>query len=195
MLKALYDPDGFFRENRDPSFAISISIVIVSCILSALAVYMNMGIIKSEILRRLTLYMPQGRAEEVFESIKYFMISGAFISGFIGWVILSALVHMISSLLGGYGEFVRTMKVVAFGYLPKIVLFPVGQALISMTQSLVNPAVMLVGIASTAWEVYILTFGVKNARDVSTDRAFVSVVVSVVVLVILGILGKVFRHV
>jgi len=195
MLRVLFDPDGFFKENRDPSLAVALAVIVVSCVVSGLGVYMNLDLIRGEFLKSVSLYIPQEKALKLFESFKYLIVVNACVSAVLGWVVLSALVHMISSLLGGYGGFVRTLKVMSFGYLPKIILFPLNQAVIRLSGSLLNPATVIMGIASTAWEIYIMTFGVKNARDIRTDKAFLSVFLSVIVVMLIGILGKIFSRV
>ncbi len=193
MLEILTNPDEFFRKHEDVNFLTALLIVFTSAVLGVLIVYANLDIIESEMIRHLQQTISIEKARLVFEMMKYYFIITPFIGAFVGWLIISGLIHIVSSVLGGEGDFSKTLKLTAFGYVPSIVLFPVNFSIVRMTHEFMNPSLMIIGVASTIWQFLILTFAVKNWRKLDTTKAAVSVVVPLVVLTGLSLMGKLLR--
>lgn len=193
MLKVLIDPDTFFKERDDVNMAVAVLIVTISAVLGVFMLYANLDIIESEVMRSLQHTLPAEQARLMFEAMKYNLLLSPLIGSFLGWVITAGLIHAVSSLFGGEGDFVKTLKLTAFGYIPSIVLFPINFSIVRMTHELINTPVMIVGISSTIWQFIILTFGIKNWRNLDTTKAAVSVAIPLLILTGLGIIGKLLR--
>ncbi len=193
MLKLLTNPDEFFREHKDVHLAVSFAIVLISGILSTLMVYANMDILKEVMLRQLMEKIPEEQARIMVEGMKYMLLITPITGAFISWLILAALIHGVSALFGGEGDFSKTFKFTAFSYIPGIVLFPVTFSIVQMTKELTNVPLTIVGVASTIWQFAILTFAIKHARNLDTTRAAVSVAIPIVILTMLSLIGKLFR--
>lgn len=193
MLKVLTNPDEFFRESEDINFVVSFVIVLISGILGALMIYANMDILKEAMLRQLSGKVPEEQARALIEAMKYMLLITPIAGAFIGWLILAALIHGVSALLGGKGDISKTFKFTAFGYIPSIVLFPITFSIVQMTRELTNVPLTIVGMASTIWQFAILTFAIKHARNLDTTRAAISVAVPIVILTTLSLMGKLFR--
>ncbi len=191
MLKLITNPDEFFRKNDDIPMVLAFSVVIVVAILSSLLVYVNMDLIIEQLKGKLS-GLSEEQVKAFLEIMKVNMILSPALGSIIGWVITAGLIHIFSSLFGGEGEFSKTLKLTALGYVPAIILFPVNFAIVEMTHSFSGTPVLIVGMASTIWQFVILTFGVKNWRNVETFKAALSVLIPLAIFIVLGFLGKIF---
>ncbi len=189
MLDLITNPDKFFRENDDVPMLFAVSVVIVVAILSSLLVYMNMDLLLEQLKAKLS-GLSEEQVKAFLEIMKVNMILSPALGAIIGWVITAGLIHIFSFLFGGEGEFSKTLKLTALGYVPSIVLFPVNFAIIEMTHKFAGTPVMIVGIASTIWQFVILTFGVKNWRNIETFKSALSVLIPLSIFMVLGFLGK-----
>ena len=194
MSTPLFEPDKFFEEHEDVNFFVSLVIVIVVGIVGSIMVYLSLPFIKENVIRVLVQHnIPMNRVEKYFEFMKLYLIVSPFIGSFIAWILLSGLIQIFSALMGGEGEFSKTMKFVAFGFLPSIVFAPVSYAIITMTHDITSLPVKIVGLASTVWQFYILTFAVKHARKLPTMKSAVCVILAICVSMALRFVGNLFR--
>ncbi len=192
MLEFLTNPDEFFEKHRDIGFAIPFAIVLISGILGVLMIYSNMDILMETLFRRLQ-NVPAEEVRLFIEVMKVYILVSPIIGVFISWLVITVLIYILSAIFGGEGDFFTLMKFTAFGFVPGIVLFPVNILIVKMTHSFTGIPIEIVGLASTLWQILILTFATKHAREVDTPKAFASVVISVVLLLALGFAGKLFR--
>ncbi len=194
MAVPLFDPDGFFEEHDDVPFLVSFAIVTAAGIVGALMIYLNFPIIEEGIVRELVKSgLSVEKARMLAEFVKTYLIVAPLIGSYIAWILLGGLIQVFSALLGGEGEFSKTLKFVAFGFLPSLVLAPVSYVVVSMTHDLTSLPVKLVGIASTIWQFYILTFAVKHARNLSVKNSAICVLLAIVVSMLLRFAGNLFR--
>jgi len=194
MSIPLIEPDKFFEEHEDVNFFVSLTIVALAGIVGAIVVYLTLPMIEENVIRVLVQHnVPVDKAEKFFEFMKFYLILSPLIGSFIAWILLSGLIQIFSALMGGEGEFSKTLKFVAFGFLPGIILAPMSYAVITMTHDLTSLPVKIVGLASTVWQFYILTFAVKHARKLSTIKAAVCVILAICVSFLLRFAGNLFR--
>ncbi len=193
MLEILVNPDKFFRDHDDVNILVAILIVATSAVLGALMIYANLDIIESSVIRQLQQTLSAEQARMMFELMKYTFLITPFIGAFVGWIIIAGLIHIVSSVLGGEGEFSKTLKLTAFGYIPSIILFPLNFSIVRMTHEFMNVSIMIIGAASTIWQLLILTFAVKNWRKLDTTKAAISVVIPIVILAGLSLMGRLLR--
>lgn len=108
------------------------------------------------------------------------------------WPILGAMIHVTSWAAGGTGPVSNSLSVAAFGLVPEairtilvIALFyitfdaatltgdtpaaVVDQLLTTMTA--IGPIILFLSIITSAWQQYILTYGLKHGRNLSIGRA------------------------
>ena len=108
------------------------------------------------------------------------------------WPILGAMIHVTSWAAGGTGPVSNSLSVAAFGLIPEavrtilvIVVFyftfdsatltgdtpaaVVPQLLTTMTA--IGPIILFLSIITSAWQLYILTYGLKHGRNLSIGRA------------------------
>ncbi len=188
-LELIYNPDKFFREAKEEKigFLSPLTIVLIAAILSSLSAALFADIYAKATVQMLISKGIQPDQARAFYTITYYstMIS-PFVVVLISWIIFSAILHGISALFGGEGDFSTTMKFVGFCFIPAIILFPLtlkiamDNAAIVSTQGfegLMSSTMKLAGASSgtlsTLWQMVLWTFGIKNARGLDLRKAVI----------------------
>ncbi|MCD4807068.1 MAG: YIP1 family protein [Methanococcoides sp.] len=190
LTQVLTDPNGFFEEKMKSEVELKTPLLIVLFI-------GVLGAISAAIMtQKIMVLLPEAAA---FESIGVvFAVIGAFIGVLFMWVIYAGIFYVISSILGGEGDFKRVLEVVAYGLIPSIINSVISIFVIATSFSLENinledPAlieeailadptlklVTLVGIIVTLWSANIWIFGLVHARNMTVKNAAISVLVPV----------------
>ncbi len=188
-LELIYNPDKFFREAKEErvGFLVPLAIVIIVAILSSLSAALFADVYaKATVQMLISKGIQPDQARMVYTITYYSSIISPFVVVLVSWVIFSAILHGISAIFGGEGDFSTTMKFVGFCFIPAIVLFPLtlkiamdNAAIVSVQgfQGLVSSSVKLVGASSgtitTLWEMVLWTFGIKNARNLDLRKALI----------------------
>ncbi len=193
MLQVLVDPDRFFSKKKDMGILVPICIVLISGLLGSLLIYTNLPIIEENILRHLPPSVNEEQIKMMLRLVENIMVISPIVGMFISWIILSLAIYFTSWLFGGKGEFYPLFKLTAFGFLPGIVLYPINYYLVATLHTLQAFPIYVVSLASTLWQIYILTFVVKNTRDLDTSRSLLSVALATLIVIILGFVGKIFN--
>ncbi len=198
-MEIITNPERFIERHKDVGFAIPLLIILATATLSSVSGYISAPEIV-EVARK-TMY-EAGMSEEQIESlvtvVYYSTIATPFIMTFITWLILTLIVYIISSLLGGSGEFSKLLKLMAFGYIPEIILSPASIYLsyessryllyglrvssVTLAQSLLNTTTML-------WSMIYWMYAVKYARELPLKRSFISAGVPVAIAICLNIIS------
>ncbi|MDD1718735.1 MAG: YIP1 family protein [Methanoregulaceae archaeon] len=138
-------------------------------------------------------------------------IAGGFVSFFISWIVIAAILFLISMAFRGSGTFKRTLEFIGFGMLPqvlgaiisiiiapsyfsRIVVSPIRSltdiqvVLQAQNQVLKSPAYIeyqhiaaVLGIIFLLWSANIWIFGLKHSRNISLKHAVITVLVPVVI--------------
>jgi len=183
MLRVLYDPDNFFREFRG-DFKIAIGIVALSGILSAIIAYLRAAEMIEDLLKNYPLSKEQ--VEVVIAIAKVQAIVSPIIGAFVGWILITLIVHALSALFGGEGEFSKTLKYTSFSYIPAIILSPLNYIYFSATPT---TETLIIGLATMIWQAYILIFAVKHARRIETRKAVICVIIPFAISYTLSFMG------
>ena len=183
MLRVLYDPDNFFREFRG-DFKIAIGIVALSGILSAIIAYLRAAEMIEDLLKNYPLSKEQ--VEVVIAIAKVQAIVSPIIGAFVGWILITLIVHALSALFGGEGEFSKTLKYTSFSYIPAIILSPLNYIYFSATPT---TETLIIGLATMIWQAYILIFAVKHARRIETRKAVICVIIPFAISYTLSFIG------
>jgi hypothetical protein len=185
VLDVLFNPGKFFKETEDFSIWVSLLIVALNGVAGA---YIALSAIEN-------IQLPS-EAAMLGEVVKVFAVVSAFISTFIGWALYAGVIHIISSLLGGVGDFAKSLKVVSLGYIPALILSPISyyvamSAVTTMqtTMQLRSPESMVFGLAISLWQLTIWSFGISRWRNLSTSKALISCAVPVVATYLLSLIG------
>ncbi|WP_245528976.1 Yip1 family protein [Methanotorris formicicus] len=123
------------------------------------------------------------------------------IGGFISWLLIAGVMHLISMAFNGVGSFKRTFEFTGYGFLPNLIALcitiPIGYYFLSNAHiqtltmaQLQNPVVvkqvmssiipkpmiytnLLIGIAVSLWNLGLWTYGIKYARNLELKKAFI----------------------
>ena len=184
MLRVLYDPDGFFKDYRN-GWIPSIAIVVICAVINAVLGYLKVPAILEEALSRYPLTQDQAEMLRAFLGVQ--VIVSTIVGVFLGWIILAGVLHLLSAVFKGEGEFSRTLKNTAFSLLPSIILSPITFAYATSLKP--TPEALIIGLANYLWQSYILVFALKYARNIETKKAVVCVAIPIVIMYSLSLLG------
>ena len=195
LLRVLIDPGRFFEDRMqdEPGLKMPALIVLIYAIISAVAAALTVNVI-------IDILPAEAQAFAVFGIA--IVVIGALIMGFLTWIIVAGILHIISMLFKGEGPFTRTLEFTGYSFLPQAIGGIVGadfsfqiisgltipvvtdpEQIVMVTEALTemiaaNPLTQiagLVGILFILWSANILIFGMKHARNLSTRDAVLTV--------------------
>jgi hypothetical protein len=182
-------------------------IVLISGIISGIGAYVIAGI-TIEMLGNTLPPEALGMASTI-GGISAF--AGAVIVSLVIWIVFAAVFFGISLLLKGEGGFKRTLEFVGYGFIPMIMSGIIGVVLMYqfisttsipsvtdpaqlaevITQWITkNPTIQLSSIISMLfllWSANIWIFGLKHARNLSTQNAVITVAIPVIVYILISV--------
>ena len=187
MLEVLTNPGGFFEKKIKEEVDLKPPLMILGAmaLISAISAYM----IASKVIGNL----PSDVASVAQIGVAIGAIF-AIIFTFIMWVIYSGIFYLISSFVGGQGNFKRVLEFVAYGFLPSILgslisLFLTNKAYSSLDLSIQDPAILekamlsdpyimastVIGILLTLWSANIWVFAMMHSRNLTVKNALITV--------------------
>ncbi len=209
MLDVLTNPNKFFeaKMREAESLKIPVLIVLIIGLISGTVAFLMVGITLEMISETLP---PEARSiATTVGGISAFF--GALVVSLIIWVVFTALFFGISWLFKGEGTFKRTLEFVGYGYIPMIVsgilsaiimynfistaqipqvTDPAELAEVITEWMVKNPMVRLssiIGIIFTLWSANIWVFGLKHARNLSTQHAVITVAIPVIAYILYSV--------
>jgi hypothetical protein len=200
MRSLLTDPDRFFRDRSEAPTLRRPGVVV-----SLVGVANLVGI--AALLHVSVRGAPAGARGYVALGYAVTAVSGI-VGAFAVWLIYAALIHLASARLGGEGSFGRTLWAVGWGFLPGVfasLLYSasVAHAALSLPPPdpgtldafgrLVRDAPLVsvmgdLGLAVTAWQGLLWSFGVKHARGLTLRRAGLVAAIPVAVSILRRVL-------
>lgn len=196
-MQLITSPNEFFARLSNREISIRKPVIIVSAL--AIVTSMQQFLITSKLAQAL----PE-------EMSKFFMIGayvgviGSFIGMFAIWLILAAIMHALSSFLGGNGSFRRTFEFTGYGYLPSLIgsiitislssYYVLNARIPHIDLSNLNPEAMrsvmlsimphellytnlIINLAIILWSLTIWIFAVKYARNLTTKNAVITALI------------------
>jgi hypothetical protein len=182
----LLNPDKFFSERKNSGFKLPVLIVLFSAIIATLTAHLSSDTVTELAVKAMK---EQGLSQsqiEMIEPIVYAStVGGAFVAVFVGWVVITLLLYLLSLIFKGKGKFTTLMKFVAFSYIPAILVSPITLYLGYESFMMRNPealtASVLFGMVLYIWQAIYWVFAVKNARELSLRN---SAIISAIVLIL-----------
>ncbi len=182
----LLNPDKFFSERKNIGFKLPVLIVLVSAIIATLTAHLSSDTVTELAVKAMK---EQGLSQSQIEMIKPIIyastVGGAFVAVFVGWVVITLLIYLLSFIFKGKGKFTTLMKFVAFSYIPAILASPITLYLsyesFVMRNAEAPTASVLFGMVLYIWQAVYWTFAVKNARELSLRN---SAIISAIVLIL-----------
>ncbi|WP_456329200.1 Yip1 family protein [Archaeoglobus sp.] len=186
-MEVITNPDSFLRKRLEKGFGEALAIVIVAAVISSLASYIVAPMVLENVRERISEVgtLTNEQIEAMLNMTYYGMLISPFVATLVFWLIISVVLHILSALFGGEGSFGNLAKLVAYSYIPVIILSPISiylsyetteQVLYGLKSSLLPNTIL--GIATTLWQAVYWTFAVKNARNLDLrNSAIVSGIV------------------
>lgn len=176
-MDLLLNPDKFFAENKEMNFKFPIAVVAVSGIASAISAYS----VTNSVLERIQI--EQGL--NLLPLISVLAGISAFLSVFLFWIIITAILYALSAIFKGKGNFTTLMKFLAFSYIPSIILSPVylylsTELLKSPTMENLYASIIFSGVIAI-WQFFYFVFAVKNARELSIRKSAIVCAIPIVI--------------
>ncbi|WP_202318934.1 Yip1 family protein [Archaeoglobus neptunius] len=175
----LTNPDRFMERQKSGRFLLPVSIVAISAVISSATSYVLIPTVVEVLKKQLQGAGITGQQlEAAIQITQISMIISPFIVTFIGWLVISAILYVISGILGGNGSFSDLTKLVAFSYIPAIILSPVTSylaveqtkyALAGIKAYAIPTAILTISVA--AWQAVYWAFAVKHARDLELRKS------------------------
>lgn len=186
-MEVITNPDGFMEKNRDIGFAIPLVVVSIAAVLGSITGYITAPA-AIEAARKAFTGMTEEQIELVLRMIYFSAIFSPFIATFGMWLLMTLVLYAISGLFGGSGSFSTLAKLVAFSYIPTILLSPVTiyMAYDSAKYGMQNyGASAVLGIAITIWQYLYWTYAVKNARNLPLKKSAIAAAIPLIVILAL----------
>lgn len=198
-MDVLFNPDKYFGEMKDKiSYKTPLLIVTISGILGLINGYIISKPMAHAVARML---VEKGMTKEQTQMIVTFTqastIATPLITAFVGWFIIAIILHVVSSLFGGKGNFSTTLKLSAFSYIPNIVLLPLNlyisfemvkilnsYGLVGLNSFEFKLTVTLLGIVVLIWQYIYWVFIVKNARELEMKKASITALILLILFLI-----------
>ncbi|MDA0524694.1 YIP1 family protein [Methanococcoides alaskense] len=199
LTQILKDSNSFFEEkiNTEIEFKTPILVMLFIGALAAISAIITTQQIMSVIPEELAVL---GSVGIVFGAI------AAVAGTLIGWVIYTAIFYILSSFLGGQGDFKRTLEFVAYGFIPTIVssllTIYVMSSVISMADMITqDPAnikgtlladptiqmITIIGIIINLWSANIWRYGLVHARNMTIKNATIAVMIPIGISILFSI--------
>ena len=107
------------------------------------------------------------------------------VGGFISWVVITGILHVVAKILGGKGAFTEMLVLMGFAMLPNIFQAPIG--LIAIFSGGLAGALIAIGLGGilAIWVLILDVLAIREAHKFSTGRAIATLVLPFVVLMVL----------
>lgn len=193
------NPDGFLGRKVNASFKLPLLIVLLAAAISSLSAYLLAPAIVENLREKLSEFpaLTKKEVEAIVTFTYYSTIIAPIISTFVSWFVLSAILYVISAVFGGKGRFSDLAKLVAYSYIPVIILSPVSlyisiESLPHILHGSKSYSNAIFGVAVTAWQSVYWTFAVKNARGLDLKKSAASAAIVFILSLLLTSLSLIF---
>ena len=180
IFGTLFSPASTFRRMSEERTSVTIAaiVVLIACICSGAG-----SILTQSAFMSLFAEFP-GFEEMMFSPIASMTLS--VVVGFIGWVVIAGIFHVVAKILGGKGAFTEMLVLMGFAMLPNIFQAPIG--LIAILSGGLAGALIAIGLGGilAIWVLILDILAIREAHKFSTGRAIATLVLPFVVLMVLA---------
>ena len=180
IFGTLFSPASTFRRMSEERTSVTIAaiVVLIACICSGAG-----SILTQSAFMSLFAEFP-GFEEMMFSPIASMTLS--VVVGFIGWVVIAGIFHVVAKILGGKGAFTEMLVLMGFAMLPNIFQAPIG--LIAIFSGGLAEAWIAIGLGGilAIWVLILDILAIREAHKFSTGRAIATLVLPFVVLMVLA---------
>ena len=179
IFGTLFSPASTFRRMLEERTSVTIAaiVVLIACICSGAG-----SILTQSAFMSLFAEFP-GFEEMMFSPIASMTMS--VVGGFILWVVIAGILHVVAKILGGKGAFTEMLVLMGFAMLPNIFQAPIG--LIAIFSGGLAGALIAIGLGGilAIWVLILDVLAIREAHKFSTGRAIATLVLPFVVLMVL----------
>ncbi len=183
MMEVLISPGKFFENLENFGYRVVAGVALLSAIPSAMIQYL---VVSSMI----SIFPPDVRP--FLQLFSIFGLIFSFIIVFVVILIVAGLIHLISGIFGGEGEFVKTATVTGYGMIPAVILSYVQliiflyyfnqaggfETLDQFIAFLTNQTRLISGVifsvAGSFWSVAVMSAGISRIRKIQYSKALIS---------------------
>jgi len=180
IFGTLFSPASTFRRMLEERTSVTIAaiVVLIACICSGAG-----SILTQSVFMSMFAEFP-GFEEMMFSPSASMTISVVF--GFILWVVIAGILHVVAKILGGKGAFTEMLVLLGFAMLPNIFQAPIG--LIAFLSGGLTGAFIAIGLGGilAIWVLILDVLAIREAHKFSTGRAIATLVLPFVVLIVLA---------
>lgn len=200
MLEVIYNPDSFFQKEKEQRSWRGFAVVIIAAFLSSVNGYIIAAPLSESIYEYMSSRIPAEQARIVANTTYVASTFSPFVIVIINWIVISAVLHAISAIFDGKGKFADTLKLIAYSFVPSIVLFPANlymsienAKLIEaygfemLKNSEITTASALLSFAALIWQFTLWRFGILHARNLSERSATIVALIPFAVLAAISI--------
>ena len=179
IFGTLFSPASTFKRMSEERTSVTIAaiVVLIACICSGAG-----SILTQSAFMSMFAEFP-GFEEMMFSPIASMTLS--VVVGFIGWVVIAGIFHVVAKILGGKGAFTEMLVLMGFAMLPNIFQAPIG--LIAIFSGGLTGAFIAIGLGGilAIWVLILYVLAIREAHKFSTGRAIATLVLPFVVLMVL----------
>ena len=179
IFGTLFSPASTFKRMSEERTSVTIAaiVVLIACICSGAG-----SILTQSAFMSMFAEFP-GFEEMMFSPIASMTMS--VVVGFIGWVVIAGILHVVAKVLGGKGAFTEMLVLMGFAMLPNIFQAPIG--LIAIFSGGLTGAFIAIGLGGilAIWVLILYVLAIREAHKFSTGRAIATLVLPFVVLMVL----------
>ncbi|MEA2074848.1 MAG: Yip1 family protein [Euryarchaeota archaeon] len=108
------------------------------------------------------------------------------VGGFISWVVIAGILHIVAKVLGGEGAFTEMLVLMGFAMLPNIFQAPIG--LVALLSGGLTGAFIAMGLGGilAIWVLILDVLAIREAHKFSTGRAIATLILPFVILTVLA---------
>ena len=180
IFGTLFSPASTFRRMLEERTSVTIAaiVVLIACICSGAG-----SILTQSAFMSMFAEFP-GFEEMVLSPSASMTIS--VVVGFILWVVIAGILHVVAKVLGGKGAFTEMLVLMGFAMLPNIFQAPIG--LIAIFSGGLTGALIAIGLGGilAIWVLILYVLAIREAHKFSTGRAIATLVLPFVVLMVLA---------
>ena len=187
IFGTLFSPASTFRRMLEERTSVTTAaiVVLIACICSGAGSILTQSAFMS-MFAEFPGFEPVGPGfeEMMFSPIASMTLSVVF--GFILWVVIAGILHVVAKVLGGKGAFTETLVLMGFAMLPNIFQAPIG--LIAIFSGGLTGAFIAMGLGGilAIWVLILDVLAIREAHKFSMGRAIATLVLPFVVLMVLA---------
>jgi len=179
IFGTLFSPASTFRRMLEERTTVTIAaiIVLIACICSGAGSILMQNAVMSLFAEFPGFeVVPLSPAASIILSV---------VIGFIGWVVVAGVLHVVAKILGGKGVFTEMLVLMGFATLPNVFQAPIG--LVAVLSGGLTGAFISLGLSGilAIWILILDVLAIREAHKFSTGRAIATLVLPFVVLIVL----------